>query len=903
MNKKGFLAWLSLLLSSLLFASYVSASGEVLSVNASSATTIEQATGNQVRSFPHAYSIDSLVNGKIVKKVFVSFARNTDPPQGPSIDAVRVSTDGGQTFPTVIQDLQTMNMIKKRDGSIVSVRFDTFPVSGNPYQVTSTYFTSTNDGVNWEQPDGVVPLTGTVTSGSQIDWLKFHRGIIELNDGSLLAPLYGKYVGDTKSRSVLAKSTDGGVNWNIITTIAYNPNLYVTTDTAFEGFDETSIVRCADGTLLAVMRVGNTRYPLYQSRSNDNGANWSTPVKLPGQPDSNIYSVDPALLLMPNGILVLSYGRPDNKILVSEDGNGTTWTNMTTTYTATSSDNTGIAVLDTNRLIQVGDTGASWNYDLTPFPSPNPFSIWKKTIDIVRNPLNKIDLKKKYEQGKISVATNMNLTDAAHPEARVEAAFDGSTNYWASAFKDNTAGTATFTIDLQKNYKLSNLGVSLKTGYAESANIYFSQDNVHWGDPVKTFTNKTHYAMEYTTFGVPITARYVKFESTSPGAGSALNEIELYSADDTFENDSLGPQGYTNLSLAMVAGFGYESRRSLRLDDNSTDAMARATKIVSDATLSKTLEFYVNPSAISTGILFDVLGQVTSGTTTIYHLLVGTDGSLSYHNGSAWNLLAGTAGTIPLNTWSKVRLDAKLTTASLYVNDLLKGTITTYVPAANVLKLDGYTFASGGTGTTGDTFYVDDVSFREFNSTTDTFENGTVGTVPAGYQDASLTAFVSTDRAFAGTKSLHLNDNSATAIAAVSKYGDAADSKVLEFQLSPAALASSFLFDILGQVTSGTASVYHLGVFSDGSVHYYNGSAWVPIAGVNTVALNAWNKIRVEANRTAANVYVNDTWIGTAGMYANPANVQKLNGIKFTSGGTVPVGDDVYVDNVIFGGY
>jgi hypothetical protein len=93
-----------------------------------------------------------------------------------------------------------------------------------------------------------------------------------------------------------------------------------------------------------------------------------------------------------------------------------------------------------------------------------------------------------------------------------------------------------------------------------------------------------------------------------------------------------------------------------------------------------------------------------------------------------------------------------------------------------------------------------------------------------------------------------------------------------------------------------------VGVFPDGSVQYYNGTSWISIAPADTVSsFGSWNKFRLEANKTAANVYVNDAYIGVAGMRTNPANVTSLNGFQFLSGGTVPSGDDIYIDYIYFG--
>jgi hypothetical protein len=64
-----------------------------------------------------------------------------------------------------------------------------------------------------------------------------------------------------------------------------------------------------------------------------------------GLTTANVSSADPDLMTMPGGQLILGYGRPGNKILVSADGTGATWANLTSTMTGTSSGYTSIVGL------------------------------------------------------------------------------------------------------------------------------------------------------------------------------------------------------------------------------------------------------------------------------------------------------------------------------------------------------------------------------------------------------------------------------------------------------------------------------------------------------------------------------------------------------------------------------
>ena len=126
----------------------------------------------------------------------------------------------------------------------------------------------------------------------------------------------------------------------------------------------------------------------------------------------------------------------------------------------------------------------------------------------------------------------------------------------------------------------------------------------------------------------------------------------------------------------------------------------------------------------------------------------------------------------------------------------------------------------------------------------------------------------------------------------------------LQFQLKPLAYGSpgGILFDVLGQESTGTVPAYHFLVQPNGSMDYYNGTAWLslPSAPAGTVSSNAWNTICVEATAASNNaaLYVNGVWRGNATMYANPSNVLALNGVAFSSSGTAYTGDQALFDDV-----
>lgn len=179
----------------------------------------------------------------------------------------------------------------------------------------------------------------------------FARSILQMPDGSLLASMYGRFVGDKRYRSILVRSTDGGTNWQHFSTMAYDPNV------VGEGLCEPCVVRLADGDLFCIMRSSSGK-PTYTVRSSDGGKTWSTPVKLAPY----TASVFPDLVRMSSGILACSFGRPGCHLMFSVDGKGERWTERTTIFEGPSTCYTAIREVAPGRLLYVYDVvPAGWN--------------------------------------------------------------------------------------------------------------------------------------------------------------------------------------------------------------------------------------------------------------------------------------------------------------------------------------------------------------------------------------------------------------------------------------------------------------------------------------------------------------------------------------------------------------
>jgi hypothetical protein len=171
------------------------------------------------------------------------------------------------------------------------------------------------------------------------------KSLVPLPDGSLLASVYGwlhgqadlvdatNPHGDTRYSTWFVRSVDDGKHWDFWGQVPYlNKTLG-----GREGFCEPSVVRFPNtGELLCVMRTGSG-FPLYQSRSSDDGQTWSAPQPLVGAMHGGftdpgvMRGVWPSLVLLRNGVVACSWGRtpPGVHVAFSRD-RGKTWGQVTT---------------------------------------------------------------------------------------------------------------------------------------------------------------------------------------------------------------------------------------------------------------------------------------------------------------------------------------------------------------------------------------------------------------------------------------------------------------------------------------------------------------------------------------------------------------------------------------------
>lgn len=141
--------------------------------------------------------------------------------------------------------------------------------------------------------------------------------ILPLSDGTLFTTLYGRFVGDEKESCFAVTSDDGGFTWRFLSVAAS----YQDVPDATEGPDESNTVVLPDGRLMCVYRVGSgTDQRYHKSYSADDGTTWTKPEKI-----ENAWSVEPQLVRLDSGAILLSGGREGLFLWLCTDGAGDHW--------------------------------------------------------------------------------------------------------------------------------------------------------------------------------------------------------------------------------------------------------------------------------------------------------------------------------------------------------------------------------------------------------------------------------------------------------------------------------------------------------------------------------------------------------------------------------------------------
>ncbi|TDV56477.1 sialidase family protein [Actinophytocola oryzae] len=676
------------------------------------------------------------------RTVFGGYVDHYDA-DGASDNGQLVSTDGGQTFATTTRPGYEASA-RLSDGRVIDAQFiGQTSVSLQRRTLVMRY--STDSGTTFPTTANatldIAPQSFAATSSNF-----FPNTVVQVPNGPLLMAGYANLSGGQSA--LLVQSTNAGGSWTLRSVIAQGSST--------RGYSETALALNSDGDLITVSR-SSTYDNLWRRMSTDLGTTWTAaPQGIPEfAADSSgnrpFGRINPRLSLLPNGILALVAGRPDNSIALSYDGRGTTWNVRKVYYdnhsTASpqdlnegSSGNADFAWTESNRAVLLADSCHAVTYQGTHYNKckwhnapmsggTTEFQIMRAMADVLTADTGKIDL-----SSKARLSGDLGAV-AGHDRSGARGAVDGSTELWSGAFEQG--GTGTFDLALDRPYTLTRAGLSLALGGTQSATV---QTRLDASDPWQDWysvTNQEGYALRYTSPPAR-KAQYVRVLTgpasyCPPGVTapcSMLNEIELYAGDvDSFENDPVNgiPRGYSVDYTVDDQGRGHQgvwvttstagsgSGRALFITDDHAQHLP-AVRRTDSSSATRTLEFRFHPvkwrptgEGSPSSFMFDLLATPVSGQRrTAYHLSVWSDGTVRYYAGNAWHALGSGPALDPSTAvWSTIRVDATATRATVTVNGVTTGSATRADGATS--NMTGHQFSASSTADANETFIIDDV--------------------------------------------------------------------------------------------------------------------------------------------------------------------------------------------------
>lgn len=284
------------------------------------------------------------------------------------------SLDNGLTWEEPTTQYMVGNATRYQDGRILAISGWDLDSSNSTHQLGIIRY---DDAFSWP---GVHVTDLVFPFQSQ---LAVHRSVLELESGRIVATAYGRRLGSTKDNVFTFASDDGGTNWFFLSELAAS-SPFLTTD----GWNEPTMVQLKDDSLLMLIRTGHswdytTAHPLIQSRSTDGGLTWSDPTKVAD------FGVDPHAIVLSDGTLVASSGRPGVYLLVDYTGTGDHWQEVSI-YDGVGSSYTSLVEIEPNVVMLVYAQSGFEHFELpdgaanrlvgdvmriTTVPTPNTLSI------------------------------------------------------------------------------------------------------------------------------------------------------------------------------------------------------------------------------------------------------------------------------------------------------------------------------------------------------------------------------------------------------------------------------------------------------------------------------------------------------------------------------------------------
>jgi hypothetical protein len=229
------------------------------------------------------------------------------------------SKDGGRIWEKVTDDLyRTLigwgNIYELRNGTLLANSVFGYNTENG---LEFIIWKSADHGKTWSKPQ-FVPVSSPLSSDSYDDSIVLagtvYGNLVELEDGTIMlfgSTRFQNVNGFGRTRSVVYRSVDNAGSFHYYATVACGM-----------GHGEPYGIRLENGEILCFMR--STEYePMYLSRSANDGATWSEPVRV------GVDGILPTCVKMSNGVLALSYGAPGIWVTFNADGTGRKWTDKT----------------------------------------------------------------------------------------------------------------------------------------------------------------------------------------------------------------------------------------------------------------------------------------------------------------------------------------------------------------------------------------------------------------------------------------------------------------------------------------------------------------------------------------------------------------------------------------------
>ena len=352
------------------------------------------------------------VPGSTQSSVMFSWSTNDDVGSAGPTTQYKRSTDGGQTFPSAptTSDSSFDAVARLNSGDLIDVAFIPNGLV-DADTVSLRVKRSSDNGVSWTAVSSTLSLNSGWQFGSFDRGLRVNPNILVDTAGNLYLTYYTVFKGDTGDRVEMAVSSNEGATWQRLapikqptSTLQYNEASVTWANPSSPGATPEMVAVITEDEI-APGSTWRKTVKLITARSADLGHTWfgqrALPISFddgysfrPG-PDGQVrYGVSPDVELLPDGVMALRWGRPDNWFAISTD-NGQTFEHARRTYVNWpsngfvwhgSSGNGSMAVVGPNTVVISGDNCApSWGCPSTDsgWTTNGNYSVWRRIITLI----------------------------------------------------------------------------------------------------------------------------------------------------------------------------------------------------------------------------------------------------------------------------------------------------------------------------------------------------------------------------------------------------------------------------------------------------------------------------------------------------------------------------------------